>query len=123
MTNAIDTQAPEQPAVNDKGFALAVYILYLAGFVIGLTALIGAIIAYVKAPMASAYLKTHFQFQLRTFWMGLIYLVAGWLLLYLIVGAPILLWWAVWTLVRVIKGLILLNERRPIANPTSWLFG
>jgi uncharacterized membrane protein len=39
------------------------------------------------------------------------------------VGFLILLWWFVWTLVRVIKGMILLNDQRPIANPTSWLFG
>jgi len=29
----------------------------------------------------------------------------------------------VWTLVRVIKGMILLNDQRPIAHPSSWLFG
>jgi uncharacterized membrane protein len=123
MTNAGEVPVTERPTVNDRGFALAVYILYIAGFFTGITALIGAIIAYVKAPTATPDLKTHFQFQIRTFWAGILYLCAGWLLLYVAIGAIILIWWFVWTLVRVIKGLILLNDRRPIANPTSWLFG
>jgi uncharacterized membrane protein len=123
MTTAIEPPVPAEPAVNDRGFALAVYILYLVGFLTGITALIGIIIAYVKAPTAPADLKSHFQFQIRTFWIGLVYLCVGSFLLYLVVGIPILLWWFVWTLVRIIKGLILLNDRRPIANPTSWLFG
>jgi uncharacterized membrane protein len=45
------------------------------------------------------------------------------LLALVLVGYLILLWWAVWTLVRVIKGMMLLNERRPIARPSSWMFG
>lgn len=123
MTDAVEAPTTDRPTVNDRGFALAVYVLYIAGFFTGITALIGAIIAYVKAPTAAPDLKTHFQFQVRTFWVGILYLCAGWLLLYVAIGAAILLWWFVWTLVRIIKGLILLNDRRPIANPTSWLFG
>jgi len=119
-----DVQTPvQQPIVNDRGFVLAVYILYLAGFLTGITALIGVIIAYVKAPHASATLQSHFRFQINTFWSGLLYLILGWLLSYVVVGYLILLWWFVWTLTRCIKGLIYLNEGRSIGNPTSWLFG
>jgi uncharacterized membrane protein len=57
MTDAGETSAATQPTVNDRGFALAVYILYIAGFFTGITALIGAIIAYVKAPTATPDLK------------------------------------------------------------------
>ncbi|RTL50103.1 MAG: hypothetical protein EKK40_13800 [Bradyrhizobiaceae bacterium] len=113
----------ETPAANDKGYALAVYLLYLIGFLTGITALVGVIIAYVKKPTATGFLQSHFQFQVRTFWIGLLYLGVGSFLLFLYVGGPILLWWFVWTLVRTIKGLILLNDGRPIPQPTSWLFG
>ena len=41
----------------------------------------------------------------------------------ILIGIPILFWWFIWSLIRIIKGLVLLNERKPIANPTSWLFG
>ncbi len=123
MTNAVDQPTVNTPVVNDKGYALAVYLLYLIGFLTGITALVGVIIAYVKKPTASGFLQSHFQFQVRTFWIGLFYLAIGSFLLFLYIGGPILLWWFVWTLVRTIKGLILLNDGRPIPQPASWLFG
>ena len=48
-------------------------------------------------------------------------LPVAWILV--IVGIAILLWWFVWSLVRNIKGVLALNENKPIANPASWLFG
>ncbi len=123
MTNVIEQPTPQAPSTNDKGYALAVYLLFLIGFFTGITALVGVIIAYVKKPTASGILQSHFQFQVHTFWIGLLYLVAGSFLLYFFIGGAILLWWLVWTLVRVIKGLILLNDGRAIPQPTSWLFG
>jgi len=47
----------------------------------------------------------------------------GFVLALVLVGFLILLWWLVWTLVRVIKGMILLNDGKPIAHPSSSLFG
>jgi hypothetical protein len=29
----------------------------------------------------------------------------------------------IWSLIRNVKGVLALNENKPIANPTSWLFG
>ena len=55
--------------------------------------------------------------------MGLLYFVIGIALLYFVVGSLVLLWWFIWTLVRLIKGILLLNQNRPIVNPKSWLFG
>jgi uncharacterized membrane protein len=49
--------------------------------------------------------------------------VLGWLLWHFIIGIPLLHWWEVWTLIRVIRGLPVLNERMPIPNPKSLLFG
>jgi uncharacterized membrane protein len=54
--------------------------------------------------------------------MGLLYLLVGFLLLYFNVGAFIVLWWFVWSLIRNIKGLLALNRNGP-ANPESWMFG
>ncbi|MEJ2434009.1 MAG: hypothetical protein P8Y53_12920 [Pseudolabrys sp.] len=55
------------PLVSDYGLALAIYILYLAGFFTGLTAVIGAAIAYMQKERADETARTHFQFQLNTF--------------------------------------------------------
>ncbi len=60
--------------------ALSVYILYLIGYLTGFTALVGVIIAHVKAPSSDEVLRSHYRFQIRTFWIGLLYLLVGWLL-------------------------------------------
>lgn len=123
MTTPPSVPPTTQPMVSDTQLALIIYILYFVSYVIGITALIGVIIAHLKVGGADPFLRTHYEWQIRTFWIGLLYLVIGVILCYAIVGIAILLFWFVWTLVRNIKGVLALNENRPIANPTSWLFG
>lgn len=114
---------PQKPAVSDTQLALAVYVLYLVGYFTAITALVGVIIAHMQIDKADAMLRTHYRFQIRTFWIGLIYIAVGALTAIVGIGFVILLWWFVWSLVRSIKGLLALNENRPIENPGSWLFG
>jgi uncharacterized membrane protein len=113
----------QQPMMSNKQLALVVYILYLAAYFTGLTGLIGVIIAHVQVDSADELLRTHYRFQIRTFWIGLLYLVVGTILLFVVIGIAVLFWWFVWSLVRNVKGVLALNENRPIANPTSWMFG
>jgi uncharacterized membrane protein len=87
------------------------------------TAIIGVIIAHLQSPSASSEIKSHYTFQIKTFWIGLPYLVAGFILLYVVIGGFILLWWFVWSLVRIVKGILALNRNEPIENPDSWMFG
>ena len=115
-------QSP-QSAVSNTNLALTVYILYFIAYFIGITAIVGVIIAHVQVGSADPMLRTHYQFQIRTFWISLLYLVIGTLLLFVLVGLLVYAWWFIWSLIRNIKGTIALNENRPIANPTSWLFG
>ena len=68
-------------------------------------------------------LRSHYQFQIRTFWIGLLYLAIGIPLCMVLIGIPVLAWWLLWSLIRIIKGIISVNEYKPIANPRSWLFG
>ena len=112
------------PLVSNSQLALVVYILYLVSYAVGgVTALVGVIIAHIQVDQADPVQQSHYRFQIRTFWVGLIYLMAGCLLAIILIGFLVLAWWFVWTLVRNIKGLLALNENRPIADPTSWLFG
>jgi uncharacterized membrane protein len=128
MANSIGDDAgraftPPPPIFSDNGLVVAVYVLYLAGFFTGISALAGVIIAHAQAGRSDPVSNTHFQFQIRTFWIGLLYFTIGVITAFVVVGLLILLWWFVWTLVRCIKGLLALNARQPIANPRSWLFG
>jgi len=104
--------------------AKAVYVLYIVGWVIPIIAqIVGVIFAYIHRDDAPPWLQTHYQLQIRTFWIGLLYLVVGTILAIVIVGILVLLWWFIWSLVRTVKGVLALNENRPIANPGSWMFG
>lgn len=114
---------PPQPAVTNSQLALVVYVLYLVAYAVGVTALIGVIIAHIQVSSADPMLASHYRFQIRTFWIGVLYLAVGAILLIVLVGFLVWLWWFVWSLVRNIKGLLALNENRPIANPGSWMFG
>jgi uncharacterized membrane protein len=113
----------QQPALSGKQLALIVYILYLVAYFTGITAVIGVIIAHVQIGSADPFLASHYRFQIRTFWIGILYLVIGTILAMVLVGIAVLLWWFIWSLVRNIKGALALNDNKPIANPGSWLFG
>ena len=121
---AVDNaDTPRSPMLSDYSLALAVYVLYLLGFFTGLTAVIGLIIASMQVDRADPVSRSHFRFQIRTFWIGLLFLVVGVIGLHVAVGALILLWWGVWTLIRCVKGLLALNAGEPIADPELWFFG
>ena len=68
---------PRPPMMSDYGLALSVYVLYLLGFFTGLTAVVGLIIASMQGDRADPVSRSHFRFQVRTFWIGLLYLVVG----------------------------------------------
>ena len=92
-------------------------------YAVGITSVIGVIIAHIQVGSADPLLASHYRFQIRTFWVGLIYLVIGGILVWVLIGFLVLAWWFIWSLVRNIKGLLALDENRPIGDPTSWLFG
>ena len=113
----------ERPVVSDSDFVAIVYALYGASYFTGFTVLAGVIIAYMKFEGADPLLQSHYRFQIRTFWIGLAYFAAGVALMVAIVGFAILIWWFVWSLIRTVKGGLLLMDNKPVANPDSWLFG
>jgi uncharacterized membrane protein len=113
----------KNPIVDDRGLAFTVYILYFLGYVTGITSIIGVMIAYFQDRSTNSELASHFTFQIRTFWIGFLYLVVGGILLHMGIGVLVLLWGFVWSLMRNVKGILALNRSEPIAHPNSWLFG
>ncbi len=123
IESTVPPNNPPKMVVGERGLAFAVYVLYLLGYITGITAIIAVVIAYIQVDSANAPVKSHYTFQMRTFVIGFIYFLAGLLLLHLAVGALIIFWALVWSLVRNVKGLLALNRNDPIANPKSWMFG
>jgi len=118
----IDPGRP-QPVFSNTSMALIIYILYFVAYFVGITALVGVIMAHVQKGSGDTMLDTHYDFQIRTFWIGLLYAVVGFVLMFILIGFLVWAWAFIWSLIRNIKGILALNENRPIANPTSWMFG
>ena len=107
----------------DRTWPMIVYALYLASLVAGITAIVGLIIAYVNSSDPDERLRTHYRFQIRTFWIGLMYTIGGTITIPIMIGWLILIWAVVWFLLRCIKGMVALNEGRAHPDPGTWLFG
>ena len=114
--------APPAAAASGETAAKVVYVLYLATFVTGVTALVGVVMAYVYRDDAPDWLKTHFRFQIRTFWLGLVFGLVGALLSLVVVGFLMLVFLAVWLVVRCVKGLKYVGRREPYPDPVGWWF-
>ena len=116
------TAAPARQLARTELMAKLVYVLYLASLVLGVTALVGVVIAYVHQGDAPEGLRTHFRLQIRTFWLGLLYGLAGALLSVLGVGLVLLVFVAIWLIVRCVKGLRYVDRREPYPNEATWLW-
>lgn len=115
-----DVATPENS--GSASSANIVYILYLVGIILGITGLIGVIMAYINKGDAPDWLKTHYQFQIRTFWIGFLYMFIGIILSFVLIGYFILLFWLVWLIVRCVKGMKALDKKEAHPNPTGWMF-
>lgn len=103
-----------------KGSAKIVYILYMVGIMFGITGVVGVIMAYINKDDAPDWLKTHYQFQIRTFWIGALFMFIGAILSVVVIGWFVLLFWVVWLIVRSVKGIKALDSEKAIENPTRW---
>jgi uncharacterized membrane protein len=117
---------------SDRGKSAANmdYILYIVGFFIPLVALVGVIMAYINRGDASDIYRTHFNFQIRLFWRGILFWVAGAVsyiiafflaavtaglgFILMIVPVALGLWWLVSTILMIARGMKALGNGRPI---------
>ena len=115
-------EAQVKAARSAESMAKLVYVLYLVGLFTGIAGIIGVIVAYIHQSEAPEWLKSHFRFQIRTFWIGFIYLFFGTVLSIVLVGWLILAFWFVWLIIRCIKGLQAIDREHAHPDPTTWMF-
>jgi len=98
-----------------RQLTLIIYVLYALSWLAGLTAIIAIVINYVKREdTAGTIYQSHFRWQIRTFWWGLLGFVLGALTMVLLVGFAILFATSVWVIYRLVKGLLYWNDRKPL---------
>ncbi|MBN2646820.1 MAG: hypothetical protein JXR44_03435 [Thiotrichales bacterium] len=113
--------SPNTPPVSSTVPTL-IYILYLLNLLVPFTSLIGLILAYVNKGDGN-YLDSHYRFQIRTFWIGLLIGLIGAVMTLIMIGWLVLGLLVIWLIIRCAIGLKYLGRRSAIPNPASWGFG
>ncbi len=71
MSDTVSSGTFASPSSEDRNLGFLIYgLLFLSPFLWAFTGVIGVVIAYVRRAEADALMRTHFQFQIRTFWIG-----------------------------------------------------
>lgn len=100
-----------------KKWAWIVYILQAVSPVFGgITFVIAIVLNYIKRDdVVDTLAESHFVWQMRTFWFSVLWSVVGGVLMFALgLGALILVANGIWLIYRVVKGMVYLNDNRPM---------
>ena len=93
----------------------------IGAFLVGWPSIIAVILNYVKRnDVRGTWLESHFRWQIRTFWFGLLWTMICVLFVIMTLGLGILIAWlplafiTIWFIYRIVRGWIALNARRPM---------
>lgn len=101
-----------------RNLTLAVYILQAAGLIVAFTPIIAVIINHLKlGDVRGTVYESHFRWQIRTFWWGLFWVIAGSLLVPVMgIGFAVLTGATIWFLYRIVRGFLNWNDQRPMPS-------
>ena len=93
----------------------------VGAFLLGWPSLIAVVLNYVKRSEArGTWVDSHFRWQIRTFWFGLLWVSLCILFVVITLGVGILIAWAplavvgLWFIYRIARGWLALLDRRPM---------
>lgn len=117
MSDSINPYGGRPPVANEeqRNLTMIIYILYGAAIFVGLTSIVAIVMNYIKRDdVRGTWLESHFDWQIKTFWWTLVWGVIGTILAFVVIGFVILFALFVWYIYRIAKGLIYLNDRKPM---------
>jgi uncharacterized membrane protein len=93
----------------------------IGAFLLGWPSIIAVILNYVKrGEVRGTWLESHFRWQIRTFWFGLLWVSLCILFVIFTLGLGIFIAWipllivSIWFIYRILRGWIRLSERKPM---------
>ena len=93
----------------------------VGAFLTGSPSIIAVILNYVKRDdVRGTWLESHFRWQLRTFWFGLLWVSLCLLFVVMTLGIGLLIAWlpiflvGLWFVYRIVRGWLALKDRRPM---------
>jgi len=123
-TSQSPPQSPAQPAATnfDLNHPTIISLLYLSSFVLGVTSIVGIVLAYVwKSEDHPDWQDSHFQYLINTFWIGLVGGFISFILMIVLIGFLMILAVAVLVIVRCVLSLINAQKQQPMPNPGTLL--
>ncbi|MEQ1687205.1 MAG: hypothetical protein ABL874_01385 [Sphingopyxis sp.] len=106
----------------DLNHPTIISLLYLGGFVTGISGFVGLVLAFVwKGEAHDAWEDSHYQYLINTFWIGLAGSIIGVILTIVLIGVFILMAVAALVITRCVLSLINAQKRMPMPNPGSWV--
>lgn len=111
----MENAAPVDNIKSLKTLTTVIYALYAASFVIGITSIVAIVMNYVKKEdVAGTMLESHFRWQIRTFWFGILWGVLGGITFIIIIGWFVLAADCIWIIYRIVKGWLRLVDDKPM---------
>ena len=93
----------------------------VGAFLTGWPSIIAVILNYIKQSEArGTWLESHFRWQIRTFWFGLLWIALCGVFIITTFGIGLLFVWlpiglvGLWFVYRIIRGWVTLSDRRPM---------
>lgn len=113
MTDSVPT--PDDKLDSLKTLTTVIYALYALSFFAGISAIVAIVLNYIKIDDArGTWLESHFSWQIRTFWWGVVWLVVGGLTWIILIGWVVWGVACVWFIYRIAKGWLNLNDGKPM---------
>jgi uncharacterized membrane protein len=95
-------------------------------FLTGWPSIIAVILNYVKrSETRGTWLESHFRWQIRTFWFGLLWIALCLAFIVVTLGIGLIIAWlpmaivGLWFIYRVVRGWLALNDGRPMYAATA----
>ncbi len=125
-----DTPSADTPSAASGGFDMnrpsVIALLYLGGFVTGVSAIVGLILGYVwQGEPHEAWMTSHYRYLIRTFWIGIVWAIVagiGTVISFGLLAFVLFPLVSVWFIVRNVKALLAAQRHEAIANVESWMF-
>jgi uncharacterized membrane protein len=118
--------APSPAATTSSSFDFnrptIISLLYLSSMVLGVTGLVGLVLAYVwKGEPHAEWETSHYAYLIRSFWLGLIGFGVGLVLAIVLIGFVVWVAVGVLIVVRSVLSLVNAQKQQPMPNPDTWL--
>jgi len=115
QVTTVEESGEDPHAAHAKRLATIVYVLQVLGLLfIGVPFLAGAVLNYATyKEVKGTWVAPHFDWQLKTFWVGLIVFVVGGVAIFVTragapVGLAVLFFGAIWMIYRIARGWVCL---------------